>query len=583
MTDDTAKRVFADRVSMDMNSTLIRQRTQFKAEYPKPTLRLRKRFLEGVPSAPTGVAAIELMEEYLDCLEAAMQPILEAHSSYYWLYMLRRIFPASADGHDAWSIALSRRIAELAILKYGRPSAESQDWTITDDQVIPKEYGFWDYVAIYQVEYLAFEYWHVTACLRSVWKGATLLSDGGKFGCWMDEELHALTSRVDQRVAATPLLAQIAGIDELYFPTDGEPLNSIVVPVLNVHALEVDLAVLGGPSRPNYLPVPVDLEVIRFQFEPFAESMRENLGFSPEEMVTFLQALWLRFSYYWFRMGEDEENRYRFFTFVQRGYWVYFDSAGSLADEIAAAYHQADDSTNLPDLASIMQRCIEYFTITPDLVESISLWDRSPYRLIWNVGEWLLVDYARVNEALAQIASDLGSLAGANGFIKGMRLEENVVNALEQAGQVEPWESQKVLKFPDGRKREIDASFRSGEVLVIVECKALVRSYLLDRGEIVTIERRWEELRTYVEIAEDKASLIAASPDGLNYATPDAVSTVVTIVCTANAEYTMSQDAAFWLDESTPRVCTTSELIRLIDEGYDWSACPGAVKVSRSG
>ena len=577
--------LFADRTSIDMQSVLSRQKDLFDRDYRRPALRIRKHFIEEIPQASSGRRAVELIERYLGEVERALAAIVADHSSYCWLYMLRRIMPVSTDGHDDWSISLARTIAELAVLKHASSIGPDLvgEFQVEESQYYLRDAGYFDYIAAYQIEYLAFEFWHLTAVARSVWKGASLIVDGRQFGCDMSDDLTFLIDSIDARIPAQPLLTQIADLEDLASRGDSGARDraQILLFTPNSGKHPFNLMGEGEPFVPNYLPYVADVSGVEDAFRPYDQALALAGMLGSGALGIFLEAIWLRASHIWFTGFDSRELRLKCqYQFLQRAYWLSRLEPDELAANIAEAYVMVHGGSEVTEVARLVGDGLLQFTYSTAVLPDIDLWDRAPMRFIWRLDDGqTLIDFAKIPAALNDIASRLGSASGDTGTIKGYRLEENLEGIIRSLDQVAPWVCRGVVKDCTGTQKEIDVSFVAGDTLVIVECKALVRSRLIDRGEIVTLRRRWDELRGYLADAGAKAELIQACPEGRNYSLPPEVRWIVWVVCTSDAEYIHSRDSRFWLDSTIPRICTAGEIVSLIKAGHNWRATPETLEV----
>lgn len=179
----------------------------------------------------------------MDAIEAEMAELLRDHSPAYWLHLYRRIAPRLAKGHDdktdGNTVALVRRIAELAFFKHGalardddlggvhktrletflgghfyrlvadnlgsklnarkryeqlRRSPQSVMLTFSEDELL----------RAFQIEGLAYEYWKASAGMRSIGKGSSVEWDRAEsWFSYDDNDVHPLLFGIyDERIAA---------------------------------------------------------------------------------------------------------------------------------------------------------------------------------------------------------------------------------------------------------------------------------------------------------------------------------------------------------------------------------------------
>jgi hypothetical protein len=118
----------------------------------------------------------------------------------------------------------------------------------------------------------------------------------------------------------------------------------------------------------------------------------------------------------------------------------------------------------------------------------------------------------------------------------------------------------------NGESRQVDAAFEVGDSLVIVECRAVARSFGVDRGDVRAIQFRTELVDRTLNDIDEKARWLAANPVGTNYDVRKYKS-IIPVGVTPFVEYMPSLDPFYWLNEKTPRVLTPFELKNALDDG----------------
>jgi len=159
----------------------------------------------------SGDGAWQVLRNYLDSIEHCIGKIVRGHSPSFWFHLHRRIRPMLAEVHegktDDTTVALVRRIAELAYSKYGDlartddlgPILRTKLETLLDGawyeatahalgsklkakkqyqalkwtkQVVMTDFRVADLCDVFGVEGLCYEYWWVSAAMRSIGKGS---------------------------------------------------------------------------------------------------------------------------------------------------------------------------------------------------------------------------------------------------------------------------------------------------------------------------------------------------------------------------------------------------------------------------
>ena len=161
----------------------------------------------------SGEAAWTIGSDYLQAIEGEAAQVLARHSVFFWLHLYRRIGVSLGSGHDdktdAATVGLVRRIAELAITKFGSLS-RTDDLVLSSDakfreilgghyrrvlsksldhrgeamqrvlalraapQWVATDFSAADLIAVFANEGLAYEYWRTTALMRAIGKGGEI-------------------------------------------------------------------------------------------------------------------------------------------------------------------------------------------------------------------------------------------------------------------------------------------------------------------------------------------------------------------------------------------------------------------------
>jgi len=164
--------------------------------------------------------AWNLTRGILDSIDNEMRNLASRRSVAYWLHIYRRIgvflSPDHEDKTDGVTTGLVRQIAELAIQKHGLRAAKKEfglsdklgpdlilggwmkkglkslggngksgELIFREYSTILKSHSEWvirdfskrDFIDIYAIEGAAYQYWRLTALLRSLGKGARIIVD----------------------------------------------------------------------------------------------------------------------------------------------------------------------------------------------------------------------------------------------------------------------------------------------------------------------------------------------------------------------------------------------------------------------
>jgi hypothetical protein len=140
-------------------------------------------------------------------------------------------------------------------------------------------------------------------------------------------------------------------------------------------------------------------------------------------------------------------------------------------------------------------------------------------------------------------------------------------------------------KSAGGTRRQVDAAFKLGTTLVIVECRAVARSFGVERGDPKAIAYRIQRCEGALIDADEKARWLASNPVGTNYDVR-AYAKILPVGVTPFAEYIPTLDPHYWIAPKLPRVMAPYELKRALSDGTLVEAgenSPAAVSLSATG
>lgn len=574
--------VIIDKTSKQMIELAYKHRNHFDLNYKKPVEELRLNLIDKIDHKISESITSDLLEIHLDQIEKKISQILSKHSKYYWLYLSRRIAPEPIEFASEWTAHLSRVIFNLAILKHGIANENilpfKNEFVIESGLVFPKSLSYKDCLNIYQVELLAYWYNAVTAMLRRIWKGGTLIVNGKDLYIKNTETQERLIQLYDDRVEKYHKLLSSFGYRVEFFPRIKELSKEmiILVPFLNVSRTAFPITFKGekieiydpiwGEFRPNYIYTHMDLNKLFELASRFKDKIKELFGFTPKELILFL----LTVCFINFLIIKDSlEARYHFF---QRGYYIILKGElyQNILDDWAKFYidlakTKFNEIINFEDAKNIIVKIVKSLTYSKDDLNIISLWDKFPYKLFFETHEALVLDLSAIPFIFLTIFQPLASLSGHYGNIKGVNFEKEVKNLIKRVSNLELWECQKKLKTIDKQIREIDVSFIREHTLYVLDCKTMYRKYLIGRGDYTALQRRWKTLQEYFNKVRSLAKFLNDNPVGTNYKLPKKIKQIEPIVCTTFPEYIPTLEKKYWLDKRIPRVCTPEELIEYLN------------------
>jgi hypothetical protein len=566
------------------------------------------------PAKPTrGDEAWNICYHYLGELENAIADILSSHSVFFWLHLYRRIGVHLSSGHsnktDANTLGLVREIVDLAISKHGNLEitddleqasntnfkdilgghyqrlwtkelgkaralakfealAKTNQWVITSFRIL-------DFINMYKLEGFAYEYWHVTALMRAIGKGSTVRRGTSD---WPERSasptFRRLIESYDNRISNTPFSTSLVGS---WFHVCGSMDNRkgrILVVSYNVHHLRPDAIFsafgLEPPASrdfvPNFLIGTFDLDGFRkahvFLSEPFKRKSGIPLdayflccwafaNFAISDDAGYLES----------QDGLERLEQGELFMSVlhlmQRAYIVLADPS-TLADDIVAL---SKDYEGLPFACDRedVERCLQSLTLSQASRSQIGLWSGGRRFPLVPHGSAVIVDYEGFSPLLLSLFVGVQYEQTERGSI----FEDSFRRALEAEGFDLPVVGDIVAK--DGSKREIDASVRIGDGLILLECRSIERPLDFEIGRPRTLQRRQEVLDEKVYQVLTLRDFIRSQPVGRNYDFSWA-RTLEAFVVSPFVEWIWDCSPRLWRDDKTPRILQTDEAISLLRE-----------------
>jgi hypothetical protein len=432
-------------------------------------------------------------------------------------------------------------------------------------QLVLTDFGLAELVDLFEMEKLAYEIWYAMALLRVLGKGAELVVDHCHSEIVYDnrdDELDSLLQSYDSRYSS--FIATATGT--IFTKPATEPTQgTMLFPIYNVANVTYDqlrpvfelafnapfLPPIGG-ACPNFVLAPFDLCAFYQAHKPFGTAFKLKHGLTLESVICLIAGLACIVARSW---ATQPHHLWRHF---QRGY----DGANAINDIVDAV------TACLPEVVRRLELKVEicdidiaaavrFLTLSDEVRELIDVSYAGPHSVFLpTIDSKVFVDYAYLSTRLYHSFFDL-HVSDQN--FKGDALEivtQSEVSTLPIAA----------LKSFDGTRRQIDAAFAQGEILVIAECRAVGRSIAFDRGDTVAIKKRIAVVDKALQDADEKAQWLAKRPVGTNYDVRE-YRGILPVGVTPFVEFIPSRAARYWIDESTPRVLSPPELRRALLDG----------------
>lgn len=547
----------------------------------------------------------ELGKRLLGLLEAPMADVLQNHSVRFWIHLYRRLdLGLSLEHGDSVTVALVRRITELAIFKHANARA-AWEMELTTEVAPSRIYGgftekalraaagddadlvfsqFSDAIAavpmwvvtdfkstdlydLFLIEGLAYQYWRVTAMMRSVGKGRRLaFTPDGDWNYFGDEDVGRLISSFDSRVTRGAPLSTLAGV-WLRDPSDrDQPGNNRRVPAYNFWQ-EPTGEVLNnlGADVPdtyvsNFTMVWIDLDAFTRLHAFLAPHFEERFKYSLKGFSSTLGALALIGNYPEGPIDDDNPEALMAFKKVAIGLLnvgymrvnMPRETLGSVVAAISKSAFSPDYHIGRDEALAVLDDIV----LSDEMRSRISLWSGGPLPFLVSEPGGFLMIFDNLPEILQKKFVGVKHKTTEHGTV----FEDEFRAGLGAAGFNF---DHLVIKEYGGRKREIDAAVRIGERLYVLECLSMELPLDFEIGSKKTIDRRNELLEEKITQAQSLAEFLKENQKGTNYDYSD-VNEFIHYVVTPFIEWTGSENEKYWDGFGNPRILSSNEAIELL-------------------
>jgi hypothetical protein len=325
-------------------------------------------------------------------------------------------------------------------------------------------------------------------------------------------------------------------------------------------------APLGGVFVSNFLISSFDLARFREGHQFMAEAFRMAIGTTLDAYLTCLWAfsnIALLPARILFQERSPEQDLsaplgMNMMNIIQRGYTLFKnDSVGIVGEIMFRAEHFG---CNFSDCAeSDIAAAVEHLTLTPAKTTQVALWSGGRRFMLIPFGEFVVIDLQAVPAILRTLFYRVQHAQTRRGLV----FEEAFRAALITEGFEIPKTGD--IFGPDGEHREIDASVRVGDCLILFECRSIERPLDYEIGRLQTLARRQELLGQKVEQALTLREFVLKFPVGRNYDFGWAT-TVSTFVVSPFVEWIWERSDRLWHDTTTPRILQADEAITYLRE-----------------
>ncbi|MBW3531894.1 hypothetical protein [Shewanella sp. NKUCC06_TVS] len=551
----------------------------------------------------------EVLQNILCELEEEMGRVIKRHSVFFWLHLYRRIAPCLSEdlgANTSESVTVNvRQQAEQAIKKYGKLSynsdfslsskvdfdlilggllkqsytrhfernfvsfyekelKRSRQWVLTDFKID-------DVVDIYYIEGISYQYWYVSAKMRSLGKGIALsISNLGDVTEERTAEQDFLILDFDRRNEEDNIKLGIASNVGTYTVTklkDESAAHDIIfIPYINAsHYTAKDLGLTDLPEDfpPNYIPWFINSNDFYDSHSYLSKKFTKKFGFG---LLEFLQFAGFLSNYI---MSNDPRKKLinksiglNYHSKFHRGYCTVNHSLEEIKDEILKYYESLKNNCCVKEseLEYQIDTIFDYVILSEGKQRNIGVWSRGPQYVLIALDEGYLCDSSSWHFLFQNMFYGLRHYDPNS--VKGHEFEATLSDVLKE-NDFDVIKNSCVIASGE-RKREIDVAVRVQDNLYLFECKASERPLNFDIGNPKTIEKRTKDLKEKLVQADSLKDFVLENKVGNNYDFSWAKN-VNSCVVSPFTEWIWAIDHYLWTDcKKFPRVISVHGAIQYL-------------------
>ncbi|NQV83293.1 MAG: hypothetical protein HQ494_05680 [Rhodospirillales bacterium] len=429
-----------------------------------------------------------------------------------------------------------------------------------------------DFLGIYQVEGLAYQYWRTTALMRSLGKGCGIVLDAkGEWKYWGSKDLFELIKSIDERTDSSPFETSLVGVwfseEKSQHENSQKTLtNNAIGTIYNLDKIEIPdfFAEMGLEIEqgftPNFIPVLFDLGNFLTAHQFMANAFEKRNGVSLEVFIGTIWALSNTTALLGPTPEEEKEDKKALPTslmnLIQRGYKVVDFNIEEMGERLLPAIKifLPNSKFSSDDVACALDK----LTFTPNMQNDVSLWSGGPRSVIipYN-SQAAILDF----QGIPSLLFTLFCMIAHDSTKRGSVFEETFRLALKNRGynviHGELKQSKKLM-------RELDAGVRIGNKLILFECVSIERPLDYEIGRPVTFANRQARLEKKISQVLSLADFITKHSKGNNFDFSWAEE-IVSLVVTPSIEWAWGKSDELWLSDGTPRMLSASEAISFLE------------------
>lgn len=560
----------------------------------RPSNKYRALFWTKIPSGKyDSNQSHRYLKDYKDFIESYLKEIIQKYSITYWLHVSRRIAPnTTGDDHRPETIRICRIILTAAIQKYSkltqceniglssevevadvfnglflRPefAKELKYFLEAPPQLVLTNFDEKNLLEYYELEQLAFEMWLIGSKSRVVAKGANLVIDLNHPKILLDDrsrELEQLIEIYDNRSSKMTASATGTVFDLPKTSTSG---NILTIQVFADRSLEAysdpvtEYLKISFPDGhfPNFEFVPFDVKSFLQVHMEFAKDFFEKWNVRLEYVLSIITGVSISFL--------NDIVNYKDIVvatnLLYRGYQMY--SLEGLKGGIEKNWEVITKYLGLgiPFSEVEVNQAYDFLSLTEFNKHQIFVDSFGPLKVLVPAlkSTDVFVDHSVIGDVLYNL---FHGLPLKDRKFKGEFLEK----ALQKQNSYLPTTESKGL---DRTSKQVDFSVAKGGVLVLVECKAVARSFGIFSGQAQALEHRLRNvINKGLDDVDKKLAWFLNHPKGTNFDITG-FKFLVGIVVSPFTEFIPSTENKYWLNSNLPRVLTIDEFELLMDSDLE--------------
>ncbi|MEO3684036.1 nuclease-related domain-containing protein [Shewanella vesiculosa] len=504
----------------------------------------------------------DTLQNILSELEDEMKSVIKGHSVFFWLHLYRRIAPClsnelGANTSEAVTVNVRQQV-DQAIKKFGSLSNQD-DYALSSEvdfdlilggllsqsykrnfkkdfvsfferqlkfsrQFVLTDFSIDDVFNIYYVEGLSYQYWYISAKMRSLGKGVVLsVSKQGDINEERTKEQERLILDFDRRNEEDNIQLGIASNVGTYTASNLNEVNSpheiIVIAYINAFrytAQDLGLTDLPKEFSPNYIPWFINANDFYKSHSYLSKRFIKKFGFGLLELLQFAGF----FSNYIMsndpsRKLVNESMGLQYHSKFQRGYCTVNHSAEEIKSSILKYYSDLKISgcVQESELESQIDAIFDHVFLNEDKQNNIGIWSRGPQYVLIGIEKGFLCDSSSWHFLIQNMFYGLQHYDPKS--IKGHEFEFALADILKNNHFDVVMNSFVIRK--EGINREIDVAVRIRDNLYLFECKASERPLNFDIGNPKTISSRIIDFKKKLEQAESLTKFVLENKVGNNY------------------------------------------------------------------